>query len=252
MAKIFVVTSGKGGTGKTTTSINLAAALTNLNNEVILVDANLTTPNVGLHLGAPIVPITLNHILNNKADISDAIYEHHSGTKIIPASLSIKELKDINYKNFNSFAKKLKKISDFVIFDSAAGLGEEARSVINSADEIIIVTNPEMPAVTDALKTIKFVEEKNKPIKGIIVNRVKRNKIEMPVSNLKEMLEYPIIGIIPEDVSIQESIIKKDAVFHTHPKSKASKSYKNIALRILGKSPTEKKSFWRRLFGRWN
>jgi len=74
MAKIITITSAKGGVGKTTTSINLGAALNAFGHDVVIVDANLTTPNVGLHLGAPIVPISLNHVLNGKADIEDAIY----------------------------------------------------------------------------------------------------------------------------------------------------------------------------------
>ncbi|MBU0760178.1 MAG: AAA family ATPase [Nanoarchaeota archaeon] len=98
MGKLITITSGKGGVGKTTSSINLAAALNALGKEVVVVDANLTTPNVGLHLGAPIVPISLNHVLSGKAKIQDAIYEHESGTKVIPSSLSINELRRINHK----------------------------------------------------------------------------------------------------------------------------------------------------------
>ena len=110
MSKLITITSGKGGVGKTTTSINLAAALNSFGKETIIVDANLTTPNVGLHLGAPIVPISLNHVLQGKAKIQDAIYEHESGTKIIPSSLSINELKRINHSRLKEVGKKLKKI----------------------------------------------------------------------------------------------------------------------------------------------
>jgi len=98
MAKIITITSGKGGVGKTTTAINLGAALNSFGKDVVILDANLTTPNVGLHLGAPIVPVSLNHVLLGKADLEDAIYEHESGTKIIPSSLSVKELKRLNHR----------------------------------------------------------------------------------------------------------------------------------------------------------
>ena len=103
MAKIIVINSGKGGVGKTTTAINLGAGLNSLSKNVVVVDANLNTPNVGIHLGAPIVPITLNHVLKGKADIEDAVYEHSSGTKIIPSSLSIKELTKFNTKRFTIY-----------------------------------------------------------------------------------------------------------------------------------------------------
>ena len=91
MAKIYAIISGKGGVGKTTSAINIGTSLNELGEDVIILDGNLTTPNIGIHLGAPIVPISLNHVLNNQAKLEDAIYEHESGTKIIPASLSLNE-----------------------------------------------------------------------------------------------------------------------------------------------------------------
>src|SRR3990167_3100878 len=126
MSKLITITSGKGGVGKTTTAINLAAALNSFGKDVIIVDANLTTPNVGLHFGAPIVPVSLNHVLLGKAKISDAIYEHESGTKIVPSSLSVKELRRLNHRKLKDIGRSLRKLADYVIYDSAAGLGEEA------------------------------------------------------------------------------------------------------------------------------
>jgi septum site-determining protein MinD len=234
MAKVYAIISGKGGVGKTTTTVNLGTSLNYLGEDVIIIDANLTTPNVGIHLGAPIVPITLNHVLNNQAKLEDAIYEHDSGTKVMPASLSLKETERINYKTLPEVTKKLKKITNFVLIDSAAGLGEEAQAAMNAADEIIIVTNPEMSAVTDALKTIKLAEEKNKPVKGVIITRHSGKRHDMSIANIKEMLESQILGIIPEDDSVKESHIAKNAVIHTKPRSKAAKNYINTTRRILG------------------
>jgi len=249
MSKFIVITSGKGGVGKTTTAVNLASAMTSLDEDVTLVDANLSTPNVGLHLGAPVVPISLNHVLNNKADLVDAIYEHESGAKIIPASLSIKDLKDVNEKSLLKIVKDLKKVSDIVLFDSAAGLGDEAKVAIAIADHVVIVTNPEMPAVTDALKTAKVAEQMGKNVLGVIITRVKGNKTEMSLENVKEMLELPILGVVPEDSKIQEALAMRNAVFNTHPNSKSAKSYRRIAAKILGKEILVEKSFWARVFG---
>ncbi|MAH03586.1 hypothetical protein CMI39_02250 [Candidatus Pacearchaeota archaeon] len=130
--------------------------------------------------------------------------------------------------------KDFRKISRYVIVDSAAGLGDEAISVIKMADELILVTNPEMPAITDALKTIKLAEQLKKPVLGVIMTRVKENNIEMQPETVKEMLEVPILGMIPEDISIQKSLSLKDAVVHTHPKSKPARAYKEIAAKIVG------------------
>ncbi len=234
MAKVYAIISGKGGVGKTTSAINLGTCLNELGEDVIIVDGNLTTPNVGIHLGAPIVPITLNHVLNNQAKLEDAIYEHESGTKIMPASLSLKETKKINPKKLAEISKKLKKITNHVLIDCAAGLGEEAKSAIRAADEIIIIANPEISSITDALKTIKLSEEMHTPVKGLIITRYKGKKTDMSVPNIKDMLEVPLIGIIPEDEAVRESQVIKNPVIITHPKSKAAKSYDTASRRMLG------------------
>ncbi|MBT3397681.1 P-loop NTPase [archaeon] len=249
MARIIVINSGKGGVGKTTTAINLGASLNKLDKEVIIVDANLNTPNIGLQLGAPIVPITLNHVLKGKADIEDAIYEHSSGTKIVPSSLSVKELTKFNTKKIPEIARKLSGMCDFVIIDSAAGFGEEVMAALEASEEIIIVTNPEMPAVTDALKAVKVARGMGKEIRGVVVTRHRNAKYEMPLSSIKSMLEAQIIGVIPEDKAVKEALTKRDAVVHTHPRSRVSRKYHEIARKVLGEKIEENRGFWGRLFG---
>ncbi len=253
MKKIIVITSGKGGVGKTTTAINLAAAMNQFGKDVLVIDGNLTTPNVGIHLNSPEVPINLNHVLMNKADVFESVYKHDSGLKIIPSSLSLKELKKIKPEKIKDFKEDFKKMSDYILVDSAAGLGIEAMSVIDMADELIIVTNPEMPAIADALKTIKLAEENKKSVMGVIITRVKKNNIEMQPETVKEMLEVPILGMIPEDISVQKSLSLKDAVVHTHPKSNASRAYKEIAAKLVDveyDSNKDKPTFWEMIFRR--
>ncbi len=233
MERVIVITSGKGGVGKTTTAINLGAAINFFGGDVLVIDGNLSTPNVGIYLNSPEVPINLNHILLGKADVDEAVYEHKSGMKIMPSSLSINELKKIKPEKIKDFKKDFKKIADHVIIDSVAGLGNEALSVINMADELIIVTNPEIAAIADALKAIKFAEEIKKPVLGVIITKVKKDKIEMQPETVKDMLEVPILGMVPEDIAIRKSINLKDAVIHTFPKSKASRAYKEIAAKLL-------------------
>lgn len=252
MGKLITIASGKGGVGKTTTSINLGAALNSFGKEVVIVDANLTTPNIGLHLGAPIVPVSLNHVLVGKAKITDAIYEHESGTKIIPSSLSINDMKNLNPAKLKEIGRKLRKMADIVIYDCAAGLGEEAIAAMDASDELILVTNPEIPAVTDALKTSKMAEQMGKTVRGVIVTRTRGLKSEMPISNIQEMLELPILGVIPEDQRFQASLSMKDALVHTFPKSKASREYKKIAAKIIGNNNYKNEiGFWDRIFGNY-
>lgn len=233
MQKVIVITSGKGGVGKTTTAINLGAAINYFGGDVLIIDGNLSTPNIGIHLNSPEVPINLNHVLSKKADVFEAVYEHESGVKIMPSSLAIKEFEKIKPEKMKNFKKDFEKVSDYVIVDSAAGLGDEAISALELADELIIVTNPEVPAITDALKAIKVAEQMKKPVLGIIVTKVRKDEIEMHPESVKEMLEENILGMVPEDMSVKRSLNLKDAVVHTHPKSNAARAYKEIAAKLL-------------------
>ena len=253
MARIIVVTSGKGGVGKTTTTVNLAAAMSHFGEDVLVIDGNLSTPNVGLHLNSPEVPINLNHVLRGKADPFEAVYEHESGIKIIPSSLSIEELKRTKPEKLKGFKQDFKKLGKQILVDSAAGLGPEATAAIDLADDLIVVTNPEMPAITDALKAVKMAEKLRKPVLGVIVTRVKKDDIELEPEVVKEMLEIPILGMIPEDESVKKSIRNKEVTVHKHPKSKAARAYKEIAANLLGvpyDSNSDRESMWER-FSNW-
>lgn len=246
MGKVFVVTSGKGGVGKTTSAINLGAALNSYGDDVIVVDANLSTPNVGLHLGAPVIPVSLTHVLLGKAKVDEAIYEHDSKMKILPCSLSLKEMEKIKHEKLSDVVKKLKRISDYVILDSAAGLGDESLAAIDAGDEVIIVTNPELPSVTDALKAATLSKNMGKEIKGVIITRVQKDGLDMPYLNVKEMLELPVLGIVPEDKAVREALTIKDAVLHTHPRSKASRAYKEIAAKLSGREYKREETLYER------
>jgi septum site-determining protein MinD len=241
MKKLIVITSGKGGVGKTTTAINLGAAINHFGGNVLVIDGNLSTPNIGIHLNSPEVPINLNHVLLKKAEPYEAVYEHESGMKIMPSSLSVRELRKIKPDRIKDFKDDFKRIADYVIVDSSAGLGIEATAVMGMADELIIVTNPEIAAITDALKTVKLAEQMGIPIMGTIVTRVRKDKVEMQPDTVKEMLEIPIIGMVPEDLAIRESINKKDAVVNLYPGSKPSRAYKEIAARIMNISYDSRK-----------
>ena len=250
MTRVISVVSGKGGVGKTTLVSNLGASLVKRGKDVVILDGNVTTPNLSLHLGIPFYPITLHDVLNKKAPIESAIYHHESGLKIIPASLSFDAIKNINLERFQGVLLNLLGKADIVIVDAAAGLGREAMAAINIADDLIVVTNPELPAVTDALKTIKIAEERGTRILGVVVNRVKGLKHELSISEIKSILEVPIIGAVPEDMAVPKSIAKRIPVVHHKPKSRASLEFQRLAARIVGEPWTaiKKRSWIDRLF----
>lgn len=239
MTRYILIGSGKGGTGKSTTAINLGIALNNFNKNVVIVDANLTTPNIGLYLGVPVVPITLHDVILNKKDINDSVYLHRSGTKVIPGSISLDNLTKIKPNLLKNKLRQIEGDVDFVIIDCSAGLGKESLAAIEASDEVLVVTNPELPAVTDALKTVKIAEEYGKNVLGIILAR-KKGKIEMRPEAIERLVDKPIVGVVPEDIKIKEALIKQDAVINVYPKSESAIAYKRLAANLIGETYTEK------------
>ncbi len=232
MGKLIVISSGKGGVGKTTTSVNLASALAKQGKNVILVDGNLTTPNVGLHLGLTKFPATLNEVLKGDVALNDAIYIHPLGFKLLPGSLSIRSFAEINSRKLKKLFLDLREMCDYVIIDSAAGLGNESISILKNADEIIIVTNPELPAVTDAFKIVTLAKEIGIPVKGIVLNKVRKDNFDLGFRAIESLLETPISNIILEDKNMREALYRKKPIIFIRPNSHSSKQYHSLARKV--------------------
>ena len=229
--KTIGLLSGKGGVGKTSSAINIAAALHYLGNKSIVIDTNFTTPNVGLHLGYPTHPASIHNVLKGEKKIHDAIYRHPTGFHFIPGSLAVEDMESLKLGQL----KTIKQLdADYLILDGAAGLGKEALATMEHADELIIVTNPELPAITDALKTIRIAQALGKTVKGILVTRKRNDTLDISLKNIEAMLEIPIIGVIPEDNNMRQALAMKDTIIYTHPQSNAAKSYVRFAAALSG------------------
>jgi len=231
MGLVASVSSCKGGSGKSTTSMNLGVALAKLGRDVTIIDANLTTPYLSMYLGAPKVPVTLHSVLKGEAHIHDAIYHHASGAKIIPGSISIRDFENINLEDLKHHLPSIK--SDIVILDGAPGLDREAQASMKIADEVMIVTTPELPSVAQSLKTIRFAQQHNKPVTGVVLTRAGHD-LDMKIKNIQAILEQPIIGVVPEDPYVKKALIKREPVVYVFPRAPASQAYHKLALYLTG------------------
>jgi septum site-determining protein MinD len=234
MTRVICVASGKGGVGKTTVVSNLAAALARFNRSVIAIDGNLTTSNLGLHLGISMYPITLQDVLRGKANIRDAIYHHEDGFKVVPADVSMEKIMTPEPHRLLDVFYKLVGDADFVLIDSAAGLGKEASASIKSADEMIIVTNPELTALTDALKLVQMASRLETRNIGVIVNRVRNEPYEFPLKDIEGFLNSPLLGKVHEDHRVRKAIAERRPVVSHSPKSTAAQQFMAIAAKLVG------------------
>jgi septum site-determining protein MinD len=249
MTRIIAVASGKGGVGKTTVVSNLAAALAHFRKSVVAIDANLTTSNLGLHLGIPLYPVTLNDVLGGRARVKDALYYHSAGFRVIPGNVSLTKLMVPQSSRLMEVFYKLAGDADFVLIDTAAGLGKEALAAIKASDELITVTNPEMPALTDALKLSKVARGFETDNVGVIVNRIKNMPHEVPLERIGEFLDLPVIGKIYEDHSVGRSIASRQPVVLHSPKSMPAQQIKAIAAGLIGEQYVIRRPVTNRFFG---
>ncbi len=249
MGRILALSSGKGGVGKTVTTVNLAAALAQFNQKVVAVDANLTTSNLGLHLGIPLYPVTLQDVIHGKARIEDATYFHPAGFRIIPADVSLSKLMLPKTKDLVNVLYGLSDRADYVLIDSAAGLGKETVATLEAADEMITVTNPELSALTDALKLNKMAEKCDTRNMGIVLNRIRNEKHEFSSKSVEDFLEMPLLGHVHEDSMVRKAIANKQPIVNFSPYSRPAKQFKTIASKLTGEEYTPSTSIMERLFG---
>lgn len=240
MGKSIAIISGKGGTGKTTVAINLSLALVGFGRDVTLVDGDLKTSNIGLHFGAPTLPVTLHEVIEGTNSIGEATYLHPSGLKIIPSGISLEKSKRAEFRSLRKAVSSITSSRDTIIFDTPPGIGEEVYEVLKLADESVVVTNPELASITDALKAIKIAEEAGSTVIGVVLNRVKDDGLELSAKNIEAIADYPVIAIIPEDASVKRALHIKQPLVYSYPNAKAAVAFKMLAAALSGKSYVDK------------
>jgi septum site-determining protein MinD len=234
MTRIISILSGKGGVGKTTVVINLATALVSkFNKDVIIVDCNVTASHLGLYLGMYYCPITLNEVLKEEAKITDAIYDHHTQVKIIPSSLRLTDLKGVDITKLKDLVKELSGV-DFILLDSAPGLGREALSAVQASNEAIFVTTPYIPSTIDVIRCNEMVKKLEIGSLGIVLNMVGNEKHELNEKEIERLAELPVLASIPLDKNIPKSLASREPLIVYEPNSSASRGFMRLSARLIG------------------
>ena len=230
MSRIIAVVSGKGGVGKTTVVTNLSTVLSSsFNKKVTVIDCNVTSSNLALHFGLYPSVATLNAILKGEARIEDALLPHPSGVHVISASQNLSDLIGVDIALLSEKLKNAFPTEDFVFLDSAPGFGKEAVSVMKACEEAIIVSTPDIPSLTDAVREKEVLREvKVKPI-GLILNKVTHKKFELTEDEIRDLIELPILGVIPFTEKFMESLAAKIPLVSYDKHSDASFEFYKIA-----------------------
>ncbi|PKL19418.1 MAG: ATP-binding protein [Spirochaetae bacterium HGW-Spirochaetae-5] len=242
--RTIVITSGKGGVGKTSLSVSLAIAIAQDGKSVTLLDADLGLANINVILG--IIPkYNLYHVIKGKKKLKDIIIEVPEGIKIIAGASGFQQLANLDVKQRDEFIHSIAELAndDFLIVDTGAGISQNVLSFVMAADEVIVVTTPEPTAITDAYGIIKAIasQSNEKHIK-LIVNRAQSvaegKRVAQRVINIAgQFLNIKVeeLGFVYEDLYVPKSVRNQKPFIVSYPNSKASGCVKVIADRINNK-----------------
>jgi len=237
MVRVIGIVSGKGGVGKTTVGLNLGVALAHrFKKNVTIVDCNVTTSHLGLYLGMYYCPITLNKVLRGEYTAEEAIQQHHTGLKVIPASLSLTDLEGIDVTAIRNILKSLFDKNDIILLDGSPGLGREAVATLRASDEVLYITSPYIPFAMDIVRNQEIVNEIGVKPLGIILNMVHGKKHEMNKKEIEELTRLPVIAKIPFDKNVHKSLALKTPIVTYKPNAPASKEIIKLASNLIGET----------------
>lgn len=231
MCKVIGIISLKGGVGKTSVTVALGDVFSDLGKRVLLIDGNLSAPNLGLHLNVIDPEITLHDVLSREKNTGDAIYSLDK-FDILPAKLfSNKEVSPLNLKNKLS---SLKKNYDIILIDSPPSLNEEALATILAADEVLVVTTPDYPTLGTTIKAIKLARSRGANISGLVLNKIFNKDFEISFEEVEKTLDIPIMARIPHDINMVKALAYFTPYTSYKPKSDASMEFRRLAAILIG------------------
>ena len=257
MSDIIVVTSGKGGVGKTTTAANLGIGLADLQKKVVMVDTDIGLRNLDVVLGLE------NRIVYNLVDVIEGrcrlkqalIRDKRQKELYLLPSAQTRDKTAVTPEQMRKLCEELKTQFDYVLLDCPAGIEQGFFNAIAGADRAVVVTTPEVSSIRDADRIIGILESSGLSDVFLIINRIRPDMVRrgemMSVEDVEEILAVPLIGVIPDDEQVVVATNQGEPV--TGAGSLAGRAYQNISRRILGEEVpyldlTAKRGFFRRIF----
>lgn len=262
MAKTIVITSGKGGVGKTTSTANIGTALALQGKKVCLIDMDIGLRNLDVVLGLE------NRIIYDIVDVVEGRAKLHQALIkdkrfddllfLLPAAQHADKYA-VNPEQVKAIVEELREFYDYILIDSPAGIEQGFENSVVAADSAILITTPEISAIRDADRIVGILEQRDIEPPKLVINRIRKEMMDdgdvMAIDEIARHLSIDLLGIIYDDDQIVRTSNKGEPVV-LNPDHVSSKGYRNIARRILGESvplltiqkEEEKVPFWKRLF----
>ncbi len=267
MAKVVVITSGKGGVGKTTSCASIGTALAMQGFRTVLIDFDVGLRNLDLVMGCERrVVYDLINVLSGEAKLSQALIKDKrlDGLYMLPASQT-RDKDALTLEGVEEIINELKEDFDYIVCDSPAGIERGALLAMYFAEEAVIVTNPEVSSVRDSDRIIGLLDSKTRMAEQgqavpsrLLITRYNPERVEqaemMSVQDIEEILAIPLVGVVPESEAVLKASNQGIPVVHDQ-ESDAGQAYSDMTARFLGEeremrfTEIEKKGFFSRMFG---
>ena len=251
--KIFTVTSGKGGVGKSNTAVNLAVQFRKMGKRVIILDADFGTANVEVMFGT-IPKHNLSDFVFGDLDLKDLITEGPEGIGFISGGSGILKLNNLNNEQLNAVIYELSELNqyaDVLLIDTGAGVSDTVLDFVLASPDVLLVTTPEPSSITDAYSLIKAVYNSNKPQNELPNIRLIANKIvaddegNAVYAKLSSVVQkflggsLSYLGDVPYDTVLETAVRNQQIVSITAPTSKSARAYFDLANKLLGNDITK-------------
>lgn len=254
-ARVYAVTSGKGGVGKTSISVNLSIVLSTVGLKVLLIDADTGLANVDLMTGIS-APRTIEDVMNGDASIFEALAEGPEQLTILPASSGLGHVDEMGDRGvrFKRELTRLENAFDMIFIDTGAGISANVVDFVFMADEVLVVMTPEPTAFADAYAMVKLVSMKKPDMRvGIILNVVSGEQDAARLfEKFREIVnkflgrDIKYRGCVVRDKNVQEAIMRQVPLMLHAPKAPASDSIRSLARNLLGMKDVKKKTIFSR------
>ncbi len=244
---MIVIASGKGGVGKSNLSANLAVALGERGARVLLVDADFSQASLDLLLGLH-PRHDLQHVLAGEKTLEDIVVEGPFGVKLVPAASGAPELVDLDDVRLESLLRGLSQLEadiDLVLLDTASGVGRQVTSLCLAADEVVVVTTPEMPAFADAYGLIKLLQHQGlaRPVHLLVNMAGSPEEAEETAHRIRLVarrflrMQLDVWEPVPFDLAIPRAVRRQEPVLTAYPQSPAAAAYRALAERLWTTPP---------------
>ncbi|WP_439027751.1 cell division ATPase MinD [Haloarchaeobius sp. DT45] len=237
---VYAIASGKGGVGKTTTTVNLGTALAGAGNRVVIVDVDLGMANLAGFVSLTPDSVTLHQVLAGEADVMDATYQLADGIWAVPSGSELDSYAAVKTENLRDVVATLREEFDYVLLDVGAGVSHETVLPLGLADAVVIVSTPEPASIQDATKTCELADRAGGTIAGVVLTRTHPGSDINP-EEIAAGLDLPLLATVPEDGAVRKSVFAGTPLVVHAPRSPASRAYRYLAARLAGEASADER-----------